>query len=427
MRPNTPMRPVPMRGNGPVPPPAPVRGPDPRHDGAPRPDWRNQQAPRPNHPGQQQVPGVQHQRAPEQVPVQHTTPTRDIAPPVPPRTGQPPYTPPVSEPAEAAPRQRKPLAEMSEWEKYDHARELYAADHPELTAEEVTYRTATLEIGPDGRFIEVEEASQTQSRQDYLRNRMQQAINQNLAQRNGAEPNGGGGNVYSDLALTFEPGGELPPGYTRSMPPAALDGAPSHVDLATADLAPVFRDVQDVQQVLRQPFFRIDPGNADAIHQGEGVAPRNPGNMSINHHVSGGGQGGSGQLVSGTGYVSYSTSETHVATRTPTSIDFDEDRDVKVRDGLYKRTERITEAYHPNGISTDHTDRDNGILNASNREGEFLFPGGMGNEYVYRTWERVTYFDDKGEVTDQEIINPRVNEGFKWLTEMQEIEREMQR
>ncbi len=116
-----------------------------------------------------------------------------------------------------------------------------------------------------------------------------------------------------------------------------------------------------------------------------------------------------------------------MATRNLASVDFDKKTDVKVREGLNKRVERITEAYHPNGISTDHTDRDNNMRNSSNKEGEYLFPGGMGNEYVYRTWERVTYFDDKGEITDQYVGDPQENLNFKWLKEIREIEQEMQR
>jgi hypothetical protein len=415
MRPNAPMRPQPMRGMPPLPPPA--RGVD--HRPPPRPDWQNQPAPRPQHDaGHRPAPAQQPRWSPEPTPVQHTTPTRTEH-----------HTPPPGEPAAEAPQQQKPLHEMSESEKIENARRLYAEDHPELTPTEVKIRTAGLEIGPDGRFIETwADDAPRKTNQEKLEDRMNASIRGYLAQRNGGENTQAGGSVASDLDLTFEPGGELPPGYTRTVPPGALDGAPAFVDLGATDYPPVFRDVQDVQQILRQPFFRIDPGSIDAIHRGEGIAPGNPANMSMGNHLSGGAQAMvNGELVSGTGYVSFSTRETHVATRNKASIDFNKDTDVRVREGLNKRVERITEAYHPNGISTDHTDRDNGVLNASNREGEYLFPGGMGNEYVYRTWERVTYFDDKGEITDQYVGDPKVNQGFKWLKEMQEIEQEMQR
>lgn len=413
MRPNAPMPPVPMRGN--PQPPARV----PLHGGNGRPDWQqHQQAPRDFGPR----PDATQQ---QQAPVQHTTPTRDLAPPVPMRTD---HTPPSSEPAADTPKRPKTLDEMNDWERLEHARMLYAADHPELSPADVMTRTSTLQIGPDGRFIETSYDDPGESRQQQLEKRMNASIQGYLGQRNRGEDNQAGGRVASDEDLTFEPGGELPPSYTRSVPPGALDGAPSVVDLSATDYRPVFRDVQDVKQMLRQPFFRLDPGSIDAIHQGEGVAPGNPANMSMGNHVSGGAQAMvDGKLVSGTGYVSYSTSEEHVATRNKASVDFDEKTDVKVREGLYKRVERITEAYHPNGISTDHTDRDNNMQNASNKEGEYLFPGGMGNEYVYRTWERVTYFDDKGDITDQYVGDPQENLNFKWLKEIREIEQEMQR
>ncbi len=275
MRPNAPMPPVPMRGN--PQPPARV----PLHGGNGRPDWQqHQQAPRDFGP---RPDATQEQQAP----VQHTTPTRNLEPPAPVRTD---HTPPSSEPAADTPKRPKTLDEMNDWERLTHARQLYAADHPELSMADVMTRTSTLEIGPDGRFIETSYEDPGESRQQQLEKRMNASIQGYLGQRNRGEDNEAGGRVASDEDLTFEPGGELPPGYTRSVPPGALDGAPSVVDLSATDYKPVFRDVQDVKQMLRQPFFRIDPGSIDAIHQGEGVAPGNPANMSMGNHVSGGAQ-----------------------------------------------------------------------------------------------------------------------------------------
>jgi hypothetical protein len=37
----------------------------------------------------------------------------------------------------------------------------------------------------------------------------------------------------------------------------------------------------------------------------------------------------------------------------------------------------------------------------------------------------VTYFDDNGDIHDTSIGNPQVNENFKWLAEMQELEAEL--
>jgi hypothetical protein len=101
--------------------------------------------------------------------------------------------------------------------------------------------------------------------------------------------------------------------------------------------------------------------------------------------------------------------------------------DEKLPNGNYRRLEYITEAYHPHGIHVDATMRDRQLF-GSNNEGELLFPGGMGSEYVRRVWVRETEFrptSDGVEIIGQKLRDPQENPDFKYRAEIEEIEREM--
>jgi hypothetical protein len=403
-----PQQPRPMAPNGPM---RPNTGPNQRVH--PAPSGYDQQPPRrpADHaparppqvlPDQQASRPQQHFPPTAPTPVKHTPPAQ--------------HTPPTTEPAPTA-QQPKPLHEMSESEKYQHALEVYAAEHPELTKREVHMATLGWEVGPDGRFIEPD-LSPVETKIARWK-QIQQRINDVLRADNFHLERGqigDGHRDYSNEELDFEPGGPLPGTLTRNPPGGLRDGAAVPVDISRIPGDPVYNDRASDPDYLRKPMFRMD----DHDHGDAGIVPQDPTNLDWEGHV--------GNSAIKTGHVSFSENLEHVATRNNMFSDVRE-TDIPLGDGRYKRIQYIKEAYPPVTLSVDASFRDRGVYDSHN-EGEEVAPGGVADEYVYRTWERVTIFEPPppgsgklhGKIHSQGVDEPIVNPNFKYLEEMREIE-----
>ena len=342
---------------------------------------------------------------------------RQHFPATPPTPAPVQHTQPAAEPTPAAQPQPKPLHEMSESEKYQHALEIYAAEHPELTKREVHMVTLGWEVGPDGRFIEPDLSRDEPQIARWKQ--LQQRINDVLAADNFHLERGqigDGHRNYSNEDLDFEPGGPLPGGFTREPPDGLRDGAAVPVDISGIPGNPVYKDRISDPDYLRKPLFRMD----DHDHGDAGVVPQDPTNLDWEGHV--------GNSAIKTGHVSFSEDLEHVATRNNMFSEVKE-TDIPLGDGRYKRIQYIKEAYPPVTLHVDASFRDRGVYDSHN-EGEEVAPGGVGDEYVYRTWERVTIFEPPppgsgklhGKIHSQGVDEPIVNPNFKYLEQMREIE-----
>ncbi|MEU6266928.1 hypothetical protein [Saccharopolyspora shandongensis] len=220
---------------------------------------------------------------------------------------------------------------------------------------------------------------------------------------------------------TFVPGGELPPGLTREVPDECKAGGPDGVDikkiyalLGPEDEIPVWRREEDWLNP-KNALFRMDDRPIDDV-LGKDFTTRNPDNLNLSQHA--------GVTETGDGFVGVTKSPEHAIYRNTVistrhemadiaKMGPDELRQLGLRKvpGGWEKTQYMHEFYHPSGVDLDASLRDVGWPN-EHQEGEVVFPGGIETGHHYRSWPRVTKFDEDGNIVSMEVREPIYNSAF---------------
>lgn len=249
-------------------------------------------------------------------------------------------------------------------------------------------------------------------------------INDALQEQFRRDRTGGGKVLYeSELAHDFEPG-NLPPGLTTDIPRGAYDHMATRVDLDGVFLdevggQPVHRDRSEGLAFLDEPLFRMDDREYAPLLQ-EGHQPRNTANLGMGAHI--------GDTIRGQGsaFVSFSRSPEATIQRNQTTagdgIVITHDPKQVALDGIaITRIQYMHEGYHPYGIDSDASYVNSGRKDeGGHRESEYLFAGGFPADHIYRVWPRVAHFDVHGNVIKIEVLQPIVNDNFRWINEMRD-------